>query len=89
MVVVGRVHNMAALRDVPRRARLWVLRIAHIRSRLCMRADCVEHDKDSMDEDGQERDECMHDKHGRFDQQNEHGEDGDDHVETGDTRRKN
>lgn len=54
-----------------------------------MRADCVEHDKDSMDEDGQERDECMHDKHGRFDQQNEHGEDGDDHVETGDTRRKN
>ena len=74
-------RRSTALGDIPRRARLRMLRITHIGRGLRVDTDGVQGGEDGVHDEAEERQPAVADEHDDFADGDEHGEDGDDDVE--------
>ncbi len=74
------VGDGAAPRNVPGRTGLGESRVAHVGAGLAVDADGIEGEEEGMHEQGDEGQEDVRDVHCGLDDQDEHGEDGDDDV---------
>lgn len=63
-----------------------MLGVAHVGAGLAVDADGVEGDEEGVHEEGNEGQEDVGDVHGCFDQQDEHGQHGDDDVVVGEAK---
>lgn len=80
------VRNGARLCDVPWRAWLGPSGVTHVRAGLIYKRDGVKSNESGVGEDGEKRWKDVEDVHCAFGKHEEHGKDGDDEIEIGDTR---
>jgi hypothetical protein len=83
-VTTGGTSVVTALGDIPCDG-TGMLRIRVVWSRLTIEAERPKRTEDHVCDDAQDWNPNVHDEHRAFHQQEEHGEDGDDDVELGDT----
>jgi hypothetical protein len=85
MNVVWIVGDFTALRKVPRYL-TWVIWIRVVRAGLSVQAVCPHGSESNMDDGAQQGIPYMNHPHDSLDQEDEHGDDGDDNVVRGDAR---